>query len=225
MIICFAYFESRVTWLANIELDINGLSDTLCGLSNFPPGSPIPKAVILTCLRRSISVSDQSLECLIDALYNAAVNPSCWVDFSAPNEKGHGWRICRTKFLHDFENVTSSVAHNVGLSSDGIRLYAEYYYKVDVWTARARELGKSILVATSEELSPSNEFRQTEYYNDFLRHNGIAHGLFSIVNSSKSNITGLSIYRGHKGAFSDSELEIIRAVHACAASFPSTFGS
>src|SRR4029077_12617767 len=146
----------------------------------------------------------RELQLLLDALYDAAVDSSRWVDFLHQLTKATDGDSAAL-VLHDFDNVSSSVAQNFGLSSDGTHLYAQHYYKHDVWTARFRELRTPVLMATSERLCPWTQFRQTEYYNDFLRPNGIAHGVFSAVTESNSNITSLSVYRGRKGGFSDSE--------------------
>ena len=145
---------------------------------------------------------------LLDALYDAAVDPTRWADFLNQLTRAVSGEAAAL-VLHNFENVSSSVAEQVGLSSEGTRLYAEHYYKIDVWTAKGRESGKSVLTTTSEQLCPWSEFRRTEYYNDFLRPHGIAHGIFSVVKSSASHITSLSVYRGRKGEFSDVDLEIL----------------
>ena len=123
------------------------------------------------------------LQSLLDALYDAAVDPTHWADFLNHLTRAVSGEAAAL-VLHDFANVSSSVAEQVGLSSEGTRLYAQHYYKLDVWTAKARESGKSIVTTTSEQLCPWSEFRRTEYYNDFLRIHGIAHGIFSMVRSS-----------------------------------------
>jgi hypothetical protein len=155
--------------------------------------------------------SERELQRLLDALYESAIDSSRWVDFLSQLTKATDGESAAL-VLHDFENVSSSVAQQFGLSSNGTHLYAQHYYQLDVWTARARELQTPVLVSTSEQLCPWGEFRRTEYYNDFLRHHDIAHGAFSLVKSSdSSHITSLSIYRGRKGGgFSDAELEILQ---------------
>jgi DNA-binding CsgD family transcriptional regulator len=154
---------------------------------------------------------ERTMQCLLDALYDAAVDSSRWVDFLHQLTRA---ARCDSAALvvHDFDNVSSSVGQQFGLSSSGTHLYAQHYYKLDVWTARARESRTPVLTATSEQLCPWSEFRRTEYYNDFLRPNGIAHGAFSVVKSSDSHITSLSLYRGHKGEFTNAELEILQFV-------------
>lgn len=132
--------------------------------------------------------SERELHSLLDALYDAAVESSRWVDFLNKLTRTAGGESAAL-VLHDFENASSLVAEQVGLSSDGTHLYAQHYYKHDVWTARFRELRSPVLIATSEQLCPWNEFRQTEYYNDFLRPSGIAHGVFLAVTESNSKIT------------------------------------
>jgi DNA-binding CsgD family transcriptional regulator len=154
---------------------------------------------------------ERAMQCLLDALYEAAVDSSRWVDFLNQLTRTAGGDSAAL-VLHDFENASSSVAQQFGLSSNGTHLYAQHYYKLDVWTSRARELRTPVLITTSEQLCPWNEFLRTEYYNDFLRPNGIAHGAFSVVKSSDSHITSLSIYKGHKGEFTDAELEILQFV-------------
>jgi len=148
------------------------------------------------------------LQSLLDALYDAAVDPTHWADFLNHLTRAVGGESAAL-VLHDFENVSSSVAEQVGLSSEGTRLYAQHYYKLDVWTAKARESGKSVLTTTSEQLCPWSEFRRTEYYNDFLRPPGIALGVFSLITVSYAHISSLSVYRGRNGEFSHPDLEIV----------------
>jgi DNA-binding CsgD family transcriptional regulator len=148
------------------------------------------------------------LQSLLDALYDAAVDPARWTAFLNHLTRALSGESAAL-VLHNVENVSSSVAEQVGLSSEGTLLYAQHYYKLDVWTAKGRESEKSVLTTTSEQLCPWSEFRRTEYYNDFLRPHGIAHGIFFLVKSSDSDVTSLSIYRGRKGEFSDIDLEIL----------------
>lgn len=158
-----------------------------------------------------MSNPERATQSLLDALYDAAVDSSHWVDFLKELTRA-ARSDSAALVLHDFDNVSSSVAQQFGLSSSGTHLYAQHYYKHDVWTARARESRTPVLTTTSEQLCPWSEFRRTEYYNDFLRPNGIAHGAFSVVKSSDSHITSLSIYRGHKGEFTDADLELLQFV-------------
>jgi len=151
------------------------------------------------------------LQPLLDALYDAAVDPTRWAAFLDHLTRAVSGEAAAL-VLHDFKNVSSSVAEQVGLSSEGTLLYAQHYYKLDVWTMRGRESPQSVLTATSEQLCPWSEFRRTEYYNDFLRHHGIAHGIFSVIKRSDSDIASLSVYRSRKGEFSDTDLEILECL-------------
>lgn len=155
-------------------------------------------------------IPEQTLNRLLDALYDAAADPLRWDDFLSQLTRATNGDSAAL-VTNDFESASASVAHQFGLSADGPRLYADHYAKLDVWSARARDqVGRPTWSAASEELCPWSEFCRTEYYHDFLRPQGVAQGIFSTVENSSLRLTSLSIYKGQKGEFSDAGLEILQ---------------
>ena len=95
-----------------------------------------------------------------------------------------------------------------------VRDYQEYYYGLDVWAEvvlpNPREYPGGY-VCTSQSLCPLPRLKKTEFYNDSLVHGGIEHGMFALLENSKSCVASVCLYRDRSGTeFAESELKILR---------------
>lgn len=105
---------------------------------------------------------------LIDDIYSAALDPSLW--------KGLVRRIVEavggaTGQLHsNSEIVLESLWAPHGFGEEVMGQYAQYYHQQDEWTLAADATGfRACRAVTGEELVQFGNFKNSEFYNDFLK--------------------------------------------------------
>ena len=137
---------------------------------------------------------------IVGAIYDAALRPELWPDVVAritASLAGFAGMLFTPLNPSKLEGFSASAQ----LSSETIRRYVERYYALDVWTkaAVAKNLFKTGVVVSDEELLPHDELLETDYYKEFLRPADIsrlcASAIFGAEDSSLP-ATVLSIYGG-----------------------------
>jgi DNA-binding CsgD family transcriptional regulator len=115
--------------------------------------------------------------------------------------------------LHEAAPEVHILAASWMLDPESSRRYQTYYGALDVWTMRALQsrLVDRESTFTSESLCAFHELAETEFYNDFLAKQGIAHGLFGLVEKDPLQRYGsVSLYRGSSsGEFQMSDVETL----------------
>jgi DNA-binding CsgD family transcriptional regulator/PAS domain-containing protein len=120
--------------------------------------------------------SETGLLSLVDSLYQAVIDPSCWPD---------AWQAV----IRDLNGTSGSLfaetpqgiepfAFN-GFSAKALSLYAEYYAKTDPWLCL---IGRQVLGRTTltQEYVPAETFEASETWQDFSRlHVGAFHAMGS----------------------------------------------
>jgi DNA-binding CsgD family transcriptional regulator len=89
---------------------------------------------------------------------------------------------CRSGVLYEHD-VPSKVSSAVGFhefNPDFMRDYEAYYGAIDPWNAKVMHWPVGV-AAPTYVLMRDDEFRRTEYYQDFLRHSGVFYGLGGVV--------------------------------------------
>jgi DNA-binding CsgD family transcriptional regulator/PAS domain-containing protein len=120
-----------------------------------------------------------AVEDLAGALYDAAVEPERWHGAIGRIVETLG---CRSGVLYEHDvsrNVSSAVGFHE-FNPEFMRDYEAYYGAIDPWNARVRHWPIGV-AAPTYVLMPDNEFRRTEYYQDFLRLSGVFYGLGGVV--------------------------------------------
>ncbi len=103
------------------------------------------------------------------------------------------------------------VSESWGQDPDGIRLYTEHYYKLDVWAAKGRHIPTTEWLGPSEALCSFDALARTEFFNDFLLRFDSVHALFGAAQDLGGLFSNLSIFRSHKrGPFDQSAVKLIR---------------
>jgi hypothetical protein len=74
-----------------------------------------------------------------------------------------------------------SVSLQCGIDPAAMRLYGEYYGNCDVWMRKAAPLIYTGWLGTSEQLSPFEQLARSEFYNDYLRPNDMAHAMWGVI--------------------------------------------
>src|ERR1700722_8588285 len=137
--------------------------------------------------------SDETLSTLLGSLYDAASNASRWEPFLqqlAKASRAHAAALVMHQVGPELHAVTASW----GLDPEGLSLYESHYGPLDVWVGRARQVPAS-QACLSQELCSMEEFVKTEIYNDFMARFGIEHGMFGIIENTRSRGASISLYR------------------------------
>jgi DNA-binding CsgD family transcriptional regulator len=151
----------------------------------------------------------EQLSHLLGSLYDAAADPNLW----APFLQQLAQRTCATSaalVVHDFDHAPSTISCSWQLDPESVRLYQEHYYTLDIWARRG--LAKPVgYVCNSEWLCPLSEMRIKEIYNDFLAPDGVEHGMFGLLEKSKSRFATISLYRNQsRSEFRPEDLNILQ---------------
>jgi|HubBroStandDraft_6_1064221.scaffolds.fasta_scaffold35518_2 DNA-binding CsgD family transcriptional regulator len=153
--------------------------------------------------------TSETLSRLLGSLYDAAADPALWDPFLTQLAQSTGARSAGLVMLGVGQNVFR-IAASWELDPEANRLYEEHYCSMDVWAQRGLSKPPGY-VCNSEALISLEEMATTEIYNDFMVRFGIEHGLFGMVENSRSLWASVSLYRdSSSSAFQSSELDILR---------------
>jgi DNA-binding CsgD family transcriptional regulator len=153
--------------------------------------------------------TNETVSKLLGSLYDAAADPALWDLFLQQLAQSTGARSAGLVMLDVGQDVLT-ISRSWEVDPEANRLYEEHYGSMDVWAQRG--LSKPAgYVCNSEVLCSLEELATTEIYNDFMARFGVEHGLFGVVENSRSRWASVSLYRDSScPAFQDSELQILR---------------
>jgi DNA-binding CsgD family transcriptional regulator len=117
-------------------------------------------------VRGYLLTSAKQISGLLHTLYSAPTSPALWGQFL--HDLSHLAGLPKVAILHqDLANKRYELSVTANIDPEEIRLYAEHYGTIDEW--RPRFLTKvEGEIAFGDELSPPNQLRETEFYNDYL---------------------------------------------------------
>jgi DNA-binding CsgD family transcriptional regulator len=156
---------------------------------------------------------DGDISTLLGRIYDAAGDPTLWAPF-LEELAGHTKSDSAALLVRVFDQGLYSLSNSWRVPEEFVRDYQEYYYGLDVWAEvvlpNPREYPGGY-VCTSQSLCPLPRLKKTEFYNDSLVHGGIEHGMFALLENSKSCVASVCLYRDRSGTeFAESELKILR---------------
>jgi hypothetical protein len=164
-------------------------------------GAPQRRSVVL--------LTAQALSDLVAGLYGAANNESEWSVFLrelAIATKGNKTGI----LLHD-RDYGHTISLSWGFDPTSLRLYQQHYGDCDVWVQKAAPRAHAGWLHTSEEICPVEDLLRSEFYNDYLKCNDIAHAMWGMVENSESRKIVIGVYRDLRGQpFQSQDLELLR---------------
>ena len=152
--------------------------------------------------------SKVKLSKLLGILYDAAAEPGLWDVFLEELAIGTG-ATSAGLLMHDFEHANYALFSSWRINPEMLRLYGDHYYALDIW---AREgMGKTAgHVCTSQSLCAQTALKKSEIYGDFMMKAGIEHGMFGVLENSKSLLASVSLYRSRRCAeFTETELKVV----------------
>jgi DNA-binding CsgD family transcriptional regulator len=152
---------------------------------------------------------NETISKLLGGLYDAAADPTLWNPFLERLARETGARSAGLVML-DLGQEVFTISRSWEVDPEANRLYQEYYGPLDVWAQRG--LSKPAgYVCNSEALNPLAEMALTEIYNDFMVRFSIEHGMFGVVENSRSCWASISLYRdSSRPAFHDPELQLLQ---------------
>jgi DNA-binding CsgD family transcriptional regulator/GAF domain-containing protein len=147
---------------------------------------------------------------LLAALYEAAGDSSLWSAFL--RELGQATQSGQSAILlHDVRHRESGISLQWGLDESAVRSYWQYFGGRDLWLQKAAPLAQEGWLATSEEICSVEELGRSEFYNDYLRANGIgAQAMWGVLENSPSRIINVGLYRDLGRPFGAGDLELLR---------------
>jgi len=155
---------------------------------------------------------------LVGRIYEAAVEPELWQPFLntlADATACDGTII----FLHDshdesarLNDANASFISNVRFEPEYLKSYAEYYTHRNVLLKSVDSLPEGSVMNSSRVISDEN-LRATEYYNDWLRPQGVGYCLGGPVLKRGSTVSMLSLSRAARhGPFTPQEVRLTQTL-------------
>lgn len=147
---------------------------------------------------------------LLAALYDAAGDASLWSAFL--QELGRATQSNQSAvLLHDLNHGAHGVSLQWGVDAAAARSYQEYFGAIDLWLKKAGPLAHTGWLATSDEVCSLEELGRSEFYNDYLRANGIGpHAMWGVLENSESRIINVGLYRELRRPYGRKDLELLR---------------
>jgi DNA-binding CsgD family transcriptional regulator len=152
-----------------------------------------------------------AVEDLIGGIYDAAANPGLWAEAIGRIVDATG---CRTGVLYEHDMATHQ-SQPLGFhrfNTEFMREYAAHYGALDPWNSRVMHWPVGI-AAPTYALMPEDEFRRTEFYQDYLRHTGAFYGLGGLVERADGKIAVFGVQRGYEdGRFTEESVSLVGAL-------------
>ena len=149
---------------------------------------------------------------LIRLIYEAAGDPHLWPSFLEKLAAAVR-ATCVALVVHDLNNGKAQVGADFGLDPAFNSSYTRHYSAINPWVVGNEDLRTPGRVLESSEVFPDRELVRTEFYNDFLKPQGLFFSLGGIVtreNSSSSYVTSL---RPHSaGVYEEPESSLLRVL-------------
>lgn len=112
---------------------------------------------------------------------------------------------CWSPISHSFADP-----YSVNVEADHLTRYQQTYQFVDPITAKLRKLGRATIVTS---VINESEFRKTEFYNDFLKSDGLHHGINLYIFDGKKDLGDFRIWRARdRASFDEWEAMLLDAL-------------
>jgi len=149
------------------------------------------------------------LESLLDQIYGAAIDPVQWTDALRILTHSTGSEVCALFFQ---DKGGARVIEFVGQDETAVAAYNEYYCARNPWTKIPRKtLGDR--VGCGHEYLDKGLFERTEFYNDWLRPQGLYDSMGYIVERSDGALLALSNLRSKRaGLYSGRDKQLMSRV-------------
>jgi DNA-binding CsgD family transcriptional regulator/PAS domain-containing protein len=158
-----------------------------------------------------MSLNLKDLSPVLEALYEAPIDPSRWEKFLQLTARVVGGEAAAL-LLHDFGDSQSRVARHWSLASQTSQTAQseeEQRSGLEAWIQAVTRASEKF--GTLEPVIAFADLEGTEFYHDLLLPFGMPHGIFGMVERGAARVASLSIYRGGKaGEFREQDFEVVR---------------
>jgi DNA-binding CsgD family transcriptional regulator len=152
------------------------------------------------------------LDTLIDYAYRAAFKEDLWPAFLEKFSDALGGRNTAL-ILHSLGSGRNSTLACVRTDPDLLRLYNEHYHAVNPWTGKGCKELPARIVGVGEIYCTERELERTEFYNEWLRPQGLKHSIAGLVTATGEDLVMCSALRtAEKGAFGSQEIAFAEAL-------------
>jgi DNA-binding CsgD family transcriptional regulator len=127
----------------------------------------------------------------VECIYDAAIDPERWQDaidtLGAAFPDGHG-----TLAFHDLSDGHGSLAKTAGWDPDWVKAYNDYFNRKNPWLSqlRKRSVGTAVPV---EFMMGRADLMKTEFFNDFLRPQGLVSGIGVTIAQDKDRFAAVGV--------------------------------
>jgi len=152
-------------------------------------------------------VGDAALLELVDLVYAAALDSGAWEPFLERLGRRRG--AAATLFLHDYRTPGLGFVRQVGFSEEAVRTYGAHYAATNVWMANARHAAAGEVLVGHGIVDP-RDLERTEFYNDWLRPNGIRDSLGGVVLADAWTTVHLSLLPRGRDLVDEDDVRLLR---------------
>jgi DNA-binding CsgD family transcriptional regulator len=153
----------------------------------------------------------RAVEDLIGGIYDAAADPGLWSNAIGQIVEATG---CRTGvfYEHDLATHQSQPLGFHEFNTEFMQEYVAHYGALDPWNSRVMNWPVGVAAPTYVLMS-EDDFRRTEFYQDYLRRTGAFYGLGGLVERADGRIAVFGVQRGYEdGRFPEESVNLVGAL-------------
>lgn len=141
---------------------------------------------------------------LVDQAYEAALAPEAWPAFLA--SLAEAYRGKASIFMQDLASAKADLCEFADFDEKFLASYVEHYHATNPVMPMLKSAPAGFL-AIGEEMMPRDAFERSEWFNDWLRPQGLYAGIGSILLKNDTLTTNLTLLRYRsEGSFTPGEL-------------------
>jgi DNA-binding CsgD family transcriptional regulator/molybdenum-dependent DNA-binding transcriptional regulator ModE len=128
---------------------------------------------------------------LLDCLYDSVISRDGWASFLEALARDYAGGMAAL-YVHD-TTVRQGFAYAGGLFADeALAKYNEYYSRINPWLSNIGKRRIGVAVA-AEFMLPRSDLVRTEFYNDWLRPQGLASGVSASIQHDENRVMAVSV--------------------------------
>jgi DNA-binding NarL/FixJ family response regulator len=163
-------------------------------------------------------ISLETLSKVVESIYDCALDPNRWINTSRMIAQLLGSEAC-VLCVNDLKNMRYGLMSRVGVEGRYPRLYTEKYAAIDPSLARAQSLPVG-RVTTTRMLVEEHELRDSRFYQEFLKPQGVLDAIGLSVLRTEQCIGSWAAHR-YEGQprYGDAEVRLLTRLspHVCRA--------
>lgn len=161
---------------------------------------------------RNTSVHLETYHALVEAIYEAALEPDLWKAFLEKLTKSLGGHAALFR-LYDPNTMALNYAVAYGHDWDYIRDYHDYYAPLDPTLPGFEKVAAGEVIDRAQYISDKS-WSHTEAYNDFCRLRDVFHFMGSYAVKEQDKVLRLGVHRSKKaGAFTETDRHLVNLLN------------